>query len=263
MDSTPSARSPLEQAALQEVAGPQWQVRLYAEAGSTNAVAAADPARHRVVVADHQQAGRGRLDREWVTPPGAALTFSAVFDPVVDTEWWPVLPLVAGYAVARALGSFATLKWPNDVMIGDPSTGSGEPRKVCGILVERVHTRPPMVVIGIGINVDQTDDELPVPTATSLALAGHPVDRTVLFGDVVRHLRLCLGRFAGSPKTFMNQYRGRSATLDQDVRVALPGDRVVEGRAADFDPHGRLVLDTADGTLTLSAGDVMHLRPAE
>ncbi len=119
MDTAPSARSPLDQVALQAVAGPQWQVRLYAEAGSTNALAAADPVRHRIVVADHQQQGRGRLDRQWVTPPGAALTFSAVFDPVVDTEWWPVVPLVAGYAVARAIGGFATLKWPNDVMIGD------------------------------------------------------------------------------------------------------------------------------------------------
>jgi BirA family biotin operon repressor/biotin-[acetyl-CoA-carboxylase] ligase len=255
MDTAPLARSPLDQVALQAVAGPQWQVRLYAEAGSTNALAASDPVRHRIVVADHQQEGRGRLDRQWVTPPGAALTFSAVFDPVVDTEWWPVVPLVAGYAVASALGRFATLKWPNDVMIGD--------RKVCGILVERAHTRPPMVVIGIGINVDQSADELPVPTATSLALAGHPVDRTVLFGDVVRRLRVALGVFASSPNTFMNQYRARSSTLDQDVRVALPGDRVVEGRAADFDPHGRLVLDTPDGTLILSAGDVVHLRPAE
>ncbi len=255
MDSSRPARSPLDQAALQEVAGPQWQVRLYAEAGSTNELAAADPVPHRVVVADHQQAGRGRLDRAWVTPPGAALTFSAVFDPVVDTEWWPVLPLVAGYAVARALGDFARLKWPNDVLIGD--------HKVCGILVERVNTRPPLVVIGIGINVDQTADELPVPTATSLALAGHPVDRTALFGEVVRSLRLWLGLFAGSPNTFMNQYRGRSATLDRDVRVALPGDRAVEGRVVELDRHGRLVLATADGPVSLSAGDVVHLRPAE
>jgi BirA family biotin operon repressor/biotin-[acetyl-CoA-carboxylase] ligase len=118
-------------------------------------------------------------------------------------------------------------------------------------------------VIGIGINVDQTADELPVPTATSLALSGHPVDRTALFGDVVHHLRVWLGRFAGSPGTFMNQYRGRSATLDRDVRVALPGDRVVDGRVVDIDAHGRLVLQTADGTTSLSAGDVVHLRPAE
>jgi BirA family biotin operon repressor/biotin-[acetyl-CoA-carboxylase] ligase len=225
---------------------------LYAAAGSTNELAVADPVRHRIVVADHQQAGRGRLDRQWLTPPGAALTFSAVFDPVVEPEWWPVIPLVAGYAVARALGSVASLKWPNDVLIGD--------RKVCGILVERVNTRPPMVVIGIGINVDQTAEELPVSTATSLALEGLRVDRTELFGDDVRSLRTWLGQFAHHPATFMNQYRGRSATLDRDVRVELPGDRTVEGRVVDLDEHGRLVLETADGPLTLSAGDVVHVR---
>ena len=236
------------------MAGPQWDVRLYAEAGSTNELAAADPARHRVVVADHQQAGRGRLDRAWVTPPGAALTLSAVFDPVVDTAWWPVIPLVAGYAVARVLGADATLKWPNDVLIAE--------RKVCGILVERVNSRPPMVVIGIGINVDQTEDELPVPSATSLVLEGRGVDRTELFGQVVSSLRICLGRFAAHPGTFLNQYRGRSSTLDRDVRVELPGDVTVEGRVSDFDAYGRLLLETADGLLTLSAGDVVHLRPA-
>jgi BirA family transcriptional regulator, biotin operon repressor / biotin---[acetyl-CoA-carboxylase] ligase len=259
-------RAPLDQVALQAVAGPQWQVRLYAEAGSTNALAAADPVRHRIVVADHQQAGRGRLDRAWVTPPGAALTFSAVFDPVVDVEWWPVLPLVAGYAVARALGDFARLKWPNDVMVEDArpgsgsGSGSGSDRKVCGILVERVNSRPPMVVIGIGINVDQTEDELPVPTATSLALAGHPVERTALFGAVVRSLRVELGEFARHPQTFVHRYRGRSATLDRDVRVELPGDRTVEGRVHDFDGHGRMLLETPEGLRTLSAGDVVHVR---
>ena len=249
------ARAALDLRALQAAAGPQWEVRLHAEAGSTNQLAAAEPVRHRIVVADHQQAGRGRLDRQWVTPPGAALTFSAVLDPVVEPEWWPVVPLVAGYAVAGALGGDVALKWPNDVLIGD--------RKVCGILVERVNTRPPMVVVGIGINVDQTAEELPVPTATSLALEGRAVDRTELFGEVVSSLRLWLEQFAAHPSTFVDQYRGRSATLDRDVRVDLPGDRTVEGRVADFDAHGRLVLDTAAGRLTLSAGDVVHLRPTE
>jgi BirA family biotin operon repressor/biotin-[acetyl-CoA-carboxylase] ligase len=255
MDSPPSARSPLDEAALQAAAGPQWTVRLHATAGSTNALAAAEPRAGLVVVADHQQAGRGRLDREWVTPPGAALTLSAVWDPVVDTEWWPVLPLVAGYAVARALGDFALLKWPNDVMVDD--------LKVCGILVERVGAHPPLVVVGIGINVDQTAAELPVTTATSLALSGHPVDRTALGGEVLRHLTTALGDFASAPATFMDRYRERSATLGRQVRVDLPGGRTVTGLVADLDAHGRLVLDTGDGALTLSAGDVVHLRPSQ
>jgi BirA family transcriptional regulator, biotin operon repressor / biotin---[acetyl-CoA-carboxylase] ligase len=119
-----------------------------------------------------------------------------------------------------------------------------------------------MVVIGIGINVDQTADELPVPTATSLALAGHPVDRTALFGDVLASLRAALRHFAGHPDLFLNQYRDRSATLGQEVRVDLPAGHSVEGRVVDFDDHGRLLLRTAAETMTLSAGDVVHLRPS-
>ena len=194
----PSPRAPLDLAALQGAAGPRWTVRLHGAAGSTNVLAAAAPERGLVLVADHQTAGRGRLGREWVTPPGAALTFSAVVDPVVDDEWWPLVPLVAGYAVARTVRG--SLKWPNDVLLGE--------RKVCGILVERVHVRAhggekPLAVIGIGINVDQTEGELPTPTATSLALATGPVDRTVLLGDVLRALRRSLGVLATSPHTFV------------------------------------------------------------
>lgn len=251
-------RAPLDQAALQAAAGPPWQVRLYAEAGSTNAIAAADPVPDRIVVADHQQAGRGRLEREWVTPAGAALTFSAVLDPAVDAEWWPLLPLVAGYAVAGAIGDLATLKWPNDVMLGDPAGGAGASRKVSGILVERVGSRPPLAVVGIGINVDQAADELPVPSAVSLALAGRTVDRTTLFGEVTHHLRDSLRLLARSPGTFVDHYRARSATLGRDVRVELPGDVAVAGRVTDFDRYGRILLETPDDVLTLSAGDVIH-----
>jgi BirA family biotin operon repressor/biotin-[acetyl-CoA-carboxylase] ligase len=173
----------------------------------------------------------------------------------VGTEWWPVLPLVTGYAVARALGDFARQKWPNDVMVDD--------HKVCGILVERVGTHPPLVVVGIGINVDQTADELPVPSATSLALEGRSVDRTQLFGDVLGCLRSALADFAGSPHTFMDRYRGRSATVGRDVRVELPGHRKAGGRVLDVDDHGRLLLRTAEGVLALSAGEVVHVRGAE
>ena len=273
-------RPPLELAALAASAGPDWTVRLLAEAGSTNALAAAEPLRNLVVVADHQTAGRGRLERVWTTPPGAALTFSAVVDPVVDDQWWPLVPLAAGLAVARAIrprrGVWPRLKWPNDVLIGGA--------KVSGILVERVHVRAhggqkPLAVVGIGINVDQGREELPVDTATSLALAGQTWDRTELFGEVLRALRFAIGRLAGSPSSLVASYRGMSATLDQQVRVELPGGKVLEGRALDVDDHGALVVQTGEapspdgppmpgrrpgpgdaGVVVVGAGDVVHVR---
>jgi BirA family transcriptional regulator, biotin operon repressor / biotin---[acetyl-CoA-carboxylase] ligase len=262
MSSPTAARSPLEQRALQDVAGPDWSVQLVAEADSTNAVAASAPGRNLVVIAEHQTAGRGRLSRTWETPAGAALTFSAVFDPVVDAAWWPVIPLAAGMAVARAIGAPARLKWPNDVVLGE--------EKVCGILVERLATTPAYAVIGIGINVDQRRDELPVETATSLALAGLPRDRTELFGQVLRELRFALVALARRPHTVVGQYRGLSATLDRRVRIDLPGGRILEGKAFDIDEHGALVVaheePRAQGwaslprTTTVGAGDVVHLR---
>ena len=261
--STPTGlRPPLGQQALQDAAGPDWTVRLLAEADSTNAVAAAEPARNLVVIAEHQTAGRGRLDRTWQTPPGAALTFSAVFDPVVEAVWWPVIPLAAGIAVARAIGGPARLKWPNDVLLGE--------HKVCGILVERLATTPPYAVIGIGINVDQRRDELPVDTATSLALAGLVRDRTELFGEVLHQLRFALVALARDPHGVVGQYRGLSATLDRRVRVDLPGGDVLEGTALDIDAHGALVVGHDEPrepgwaalprTTTVGAGDVVHVR---
>lgn len=277
-----SARSPLDQARLAAAAGPDWTVRLHAEAASTNALAAAEPARGLVVVADHQTAGRGRLGRTWETPPGAALTFSAVVDPVVDAQWWPLVPLVAGYAVARTLAHHTgapvpLLKWPNDVLLGGA--------KICGILVERVEVRAhqqavPHAVIGIGINVDQTAGELPAPGATSLALAGHAVDRTTLFGELLQMLRGSLGLLAMSPSSFAGTYRALSATVGRDVRVELPGGRILEGRVLDIDDIGRLVVQTGQaapsdgpaepgrrpgpgdpGVVVVAAGDVVHVRP--
>lgn len=252
-----SPRSPLEQERLQAAAGPDWVVQLHAEAGSTNALAAASPSRSLVVVADHQTAGRGRLDRSWEVPRGAGLIFSAVVDPVVEAQWWPVIPLAAGVAVAKALqphvGVWPLLKWPNDVLI------AGE--KACGILVERLDTRPPYAVIGIGINVDQARDELPVPTATSLALAGATVDRTALLGEVLYSLRAQLVSLARSPHAVMGTYRGLSATLDRDVRVDLPGGTAISGRVTNIDEHGQLVLDTGEGRRLVAAGDVVHVRP--
>src|SRR5689334_5855542 len=177
-----SSEPPLELDALVDAAGTGWSVNLLTTADSTNAVAAQDPQPDTLVVADHQTAGRGRLDRSWDTPPGSALTFTAVVDPELADHDWPLLPLAVALAVAdgvrSASGLEVAVKWPNDLLL--PSG------KIAGILLERVSGGGrPLALIGIGVNVALGADELPVETASSLAIGGSSVDRTTVFAEVV------------------------------------------------------------------------------
>jgi BirA family transcriptional regulator, biotin operon repressor / biotin---[acetyl-CoA-carboxylase] ligase len=265
------SRPPLDPLALRAALtgpGSMWRtVEVLAAAPSTNRLVAdrarAGAAGGLVVVTEHQTAGRGRLDRVWVTPARAALTFSFLLTPRdVPSDRWTWLPLLAGLAVRdgvrRAGGPACTLKWPNDVLVGDA--------KVAGILVERVD-RPAgaTAVVGVGVNVSTTRDELPVPTATSLALedAGH-VDRGNLLVAV-------LGAFAAGyagwvaagedgVRALRAAYLEACDTLGRPVTVALPGGQDLAGEAVGVDEHGRLRVATADGVRVLGAGDVVHVR---
>ena len=160
-----------------------WVIEYVESTGSTNVLAAADPIDRRVVVTNHQQAGKGRLGRAWETPAGVALTFSATVDPHLPDSDWPWVPLLAGEAVAAVmtdLGLRAEVKWPNDVLI--------DGAKIAGILVERVQSGSgrPLAVVGIGLNVHQ--QTLPVAAATSLALEGVRIDRADLLERMLRSL---------------------------------------------------------------------------
>ena len=227
--------------------------------GSTNAVVA-DRARDgaspwTVVVTEHQTAGRGRLDRTWDTPDRAALTFSTLLRPDREGGDWPWLPLLTGVAVVGALrdaGVPATLKWPNDVMIGG--------RKTAGILAERVETPAcPAAVVVIGLNVHQTRAELPVPTATSVELAtGSAPDRTELLVAILGRLREQYDAWtAGGGASVRPAYVAACGTVGQEVRVALPGGEEHVGTATDVDAVGRLLV----GGRAVAAGDVVHVRP--
>lgn len=253
--------SSLEPEAVSAAVGPEWSVTLLPTVASTNAEAARDPVPGRLVVADHQTAGRGRLDRAWETPPGTALTFSAVVDPELADSDWPLLSLAAALAVAdgvrRAADLDPLLKWPNDLLLSNDLTDG----KFAGILLERVpHPAAAghaVAVIGIGVNVGMTRDQLPVPTATSLALAGATVDRTAVLGAVVDALSRVLRQLADDPGAVLARYRAACTTVGQLVEVHLPDGEVFTGRAEDLDAHGRLVVDGR----SVSAGDVIHVRP--
>jgi BirA family biotin operon repressor/biotin-[acetyl-CoA-carboxylase] ligase len=253
----PLLRPPLDRPRLAATA-PRWRVEVVDRAGSTN-VLVGDRARAGerpglVVVAEHQTAGRGRLDRTWETPARAALTFSALLRPAVPLARWPWLPLLAGVACAESLAPTVEvgLKWPNDVLLGG--------RKVAGVLTELVETRTgPAAVLGIGLNVSTAPDELPVPTATSLAAEGYDVDRTGLLVDLLDALARRLDEWStgnDGAAALHAAYDRRCATVGQPVRVSLPGGRVLDGTAERVDEDGRLVVD---GT-PVAAGDVVHAR---
>ena len=247
------ARPPLPSRALARALAPQgWRVEVLASTGSTNAVLAeraraGEPA-GLVVVAEAQTAGRGRLDRSWVSPPRAGLTLSVLVRPELPPARWPWLPLLTGLAVATALREQAevdaVLKWPNDVLVGG--------LKLCGVLAEVPVAGA--AVLGIGLNVTTRADELPHDRATSLQLAGAATtDRGILLSAVLRSLAAVLA----DPEAAQETYRDRCSTIGVRVRVELPGDRSVEGTAEAVDPDGRLVVDG----IAYGVGDVVHLRP--
>ena len=187
---------------------------------------------------------------------GAALTFSAVVQPHLELRHWPLIPLAAGLAVAqglRAVGVEPALKWPNDVLLGG--------NKVAGILVERVGD-PACAVVGIGINVDLQPEELPVPTATSLAIAGARTSRAEVFGAVLAALDHHMTTLQHSPETTLAHYRTACDTLGREVEAHLPGEIRERGQAVGIDESGRLQIAVGDRTLAVAAGDVIHLRPA-
>ncbi|WP_183407846.1 biotin--[acetyl-CoA-carboxylase] ligase [Nocardioides marmoriginsengisoli] len=259
--STPEpAWSPLELDALSAAAGPGWSVTLHGTAASTNALAAQDPVADTIVVADHQTAGRGRLDRSWETPPGSALTFSVVVDPGIADHDWPLLPLAVALAVADGVRREAdvpvVLKWPNDLLV---RSSAGDDLKVCGILLERVQSAAgvPLAVIGIGINVGLRAEDLPVPTATSLAIAGSSVSRTAVFGSVVPALATILDALRTEPGAVLERYRTECDTIGREVTVSLPDGEELTGTATGLDRSGRLLV----GERPIGAGDVVHVRP--
>ena len=159
--------------------------RFVASCPSTQRLLSEDDPEGTTVAADHQTEGRGRLGRTWVDVPGRAILVSVLLRPTPPLAAWPELSRVAGEAVAAALrvetGVEAGLRHPNDVVV--------EGRKLVGVLPE---ARDDRVVLGVGVNVNQTADELPPETSkppTSLRLElGREVERAPLLAAILREL---------------------------------------------------------------------------
>jgi BirA family transcriptional regulator, biotin operon repressor / biotin---[acetyl-CoA-carboxylase] ligase len=242
-----------------EAALPWREVEVFDRLGSTNDEVRARPLPWRVVVAERQDAGRGRMGRRWTTTPGASLAVSVLVPPVPDVAW---VPFAAGLAVHSAIADVCpvvtSLKWPNDVLV----PGDGD-RKLAGILCEQL---PGGVVVGVGVNIGQDRDEVPVPTATSLRLAGAgDVGREALLEAYLTHLAGWHATLSGpdGSAALRSAYLEACSTLGRDVVVDRVGRPRLRVRAIDVDPSGRLVgRDDHGRRVVVSAGDVVHARGA-
>jgi BirA family biotin operon repressor/biotin-[acetyl-CoA-carboxylase] ligase len=263
------------------------QMKIVETTGSTNAdllrAVTTEPkewADLAVLTAEHQTAARGRLDRHWESPARSAISVSIVLRPVnsqglpVPTQSYSWLSLLGALALHETLqetaGLPAEIKWPNDVLVRG--------RKIAGILAQMGPMGDgsvPAVILGTGLNVTLSEDELPVPTATSLLLEGaSTTDRTVL-------LRNYLSRFATLYRSFCNADGDPTAglaggsslhkrveavmvTLGREVKAHLPGDHELVGHASRLDEYGSLlVVDHSGREHVVTAGDVVHLRATE
>ena len=246
-------REPLDISQIR-AAVPEWRVDVVEETGSTNADLLARPEiAGSVLLAEYQTAGRGRHGRQWSAPPRSQVAMSVGVDTAgIPTDTWGWLPLLTGVAAVDVVGQYvdASLKWPNDVLVG--------PGKLGGILAEVAN--PVTVVVGIGLNVSLTDDELPDPRATSLELLGATVDRSELAVNLLRALTSRAEQWRTGDAALVDDYRRYSSTLGTRVRALLPGDAEVTGTAVGIDEFGRLQIDTGAETVTVSAGDITHLR---
>lgn len=246
------------------------------ECGSTNTelmARAMEGAPHFAVVAtDSQTAGRGRLGRTWIAPPGQTLAVSVLLRPGFTTDSWGWLPLLAGLAMARAVrevlpSDAVAVKWPNDVLVAE--------KKVSGLLAEIVSgagpdERPAGVVVGAGLNLSIPEDNLPTEMATSLTLEGaHPdglLDRALaVYLRELEALHTALQGHDGDAEGsgIRAAVSAECATLGRRVRVTLPGEGAVLATAIAIDDAGRLVIERDDrpGALaTVAAGDVTHVR---
>jgi len=233
-----------------------WIVQWVDETGSTNAdllaAARAGAPAGTALAADHQTAGRGRLGRRWQAPPGSSLLVSLLFHadgPEGLHRFTQAVGLAAVDACRAVARVEATLKWPNDVLVG--------PRKLAGILAETAPiSRGIAVVVGIGMNVTwprAIPDDL-AETMTALNLErGEAVDREAVLAAMLTALD------ATDWAVLHDDYRAALSTLGRHVRVEQVGD-VVEGVAVDVRPDGRLVVHTPSGEREITTGDVVHLR---
>jgi len=246
-------------------AGIDARARYVEVTGSTNsdllALAEEGAPAWTVVVAGHQQEGRGRLGRTWVSEPGASLLLSVLLRPELPPTDSALLTLWAGACMAMscsvACGVDVRCKWPNDLLASE--------RKLGGVLTEAKVERGILahVVVGVGVNLHQRPEDFPAElgrSATSVSIEGGRPDAPALLFEFLLRLK----RF-GDPtrpdfrETVLDQYRRVCETIGRTVRATTTAGREVEGRATGVGESGQLIVETDTGRDEVTFGEIAHL----
>lgn len=236
-------------------------VDVVARTGSTNAdlarLARQSAGEGQVLIAREQVAGRGRRARTWASPPDTSISVSVLLEPRAPLEKWGWLSLLTGLAVTEALEELAEepkvqLKWPNDVLVND--------KKVCGILSEAIpDPGGDKAVVGFGLNIALTAEQLPVPTATSLLLEGMTQDQNVVAAAVLRSFEHHYRNWQAHG-SLRDAYQQRCASVGRELRIDVNEDRSVTGGGYGVDEDGRLLVTTDKGIESFAVGDVVHAK---
>lgn len=239
-----------------------------AETGSTNADLVANFASTEdfsVLVAGFQTAGKGRSGRDWLAPAGSSLFVSVLLRPAeVSASRFSWIPLLAGLAMAKTVAKVlpnkeVSLKWPNDVLVGA--------NKISGVLSELLPDTSG-VVVGAGLNILQTKQELPIQTATSLAIeANSSASLDAVLAEYLQNLGELYQSWVASKgdavgSGLRNLVIETCSTLGLPVKAILPGENELLGKAVGIDDTGRLILqpDSSSEVVAVAAGDIVHLR---
>jgi len=246
-------RVALRESELHAELSPYWRVSVVDVTGSTQtdlaeSVHSNSAIDGEVLIANYQSAGRGRLSRTFEAPKNSALLFSFYIQPKRSKEDWGWIALIAGASVAQALEKVkANVKWPNDILVNE--------KKISGLIAEIVDDG---VVIGIGINVGMTLEELPVLTATSLAIEGeNETNRNEILAKVLAQFESNFTSWDEGDNSVAQLYTTLSSTLGTKVQIHYPNEKIEKGIAVAISPRGELILDTGSH---VQAGDVVHLR---
>ncbi len=240
-----------------------------AETGSTNtdlvARAADRPLQELALAADHQSAGRGRLARQWLAPPGQNLLLSVLARPRCPAHRWPLATSAMAVAVVDATAAFgstrAGIRWPNDVVV----EGGRAPGKLAGVLAELVVDAegPAAIVVGVGLNVGwpvEADARASLAATSLAACTDDTPAREAILAAVLAEFEATMTIVENDPRRLRELHLERSLTVGREVRVARADGTTIEGRAVDIDEDGRIVVRVAGVDEALSAGDVTHLR---